>query len=252
MGVERVRYAFISSLRPAGAGLAVLLCGVLAGGTAVFAESSNQPATNPYQAVGTLLPRGAVSLNGSLALPHTTLYPGDTLYTSPGSLAMLATSDGSKIQVFGGSEVAITRSGGAGQGVELSLKRGVVEVRSPTDPGTAVVAEEVRARSHGAMPAAFRFDHRGEDIRVTAYQGTVEISGLLGGPAIVSAGQEAWLTAQDPQIQPQPPYPAGGDTKNEKKENARPRLALYLLLAGGAAAGIAAAVILATESDPRP
>jgi ferric-dicitrate binding protein FerR (iron transport regulator) len=163
---------------------------------------------------------------------------------------MLATLDGSKIQVFGGSDLAITRGL---QGFELGLKRGAVEVRSPSDRGIAVVAEDVRARSHGQTPAAFLFDHRGEDIRVTTYRGAVEVSGpaLRDGPTIVPAGQTAWLwlTTQGPQIQPQPPYPAGAGAERAKK---RERRVLYLLLAGGAAAGTVAAIILATESDPRP
>ncbi len=255
MGVEPVRYGFLSLLRPAAAGLAVLVGGVWASGTPVFAGSNTPPATYPYEAVGTLLPHGAVSLNGVAALPHTTLYAGDTLNTLSGSRAMLTTPDGSTVHVFGGSEVAITRSRGARQDIELRLKHGAVEVRSPADHGASVVAEEVRVRSRGGMPAAFLFDHRGEDIRVTAYHGAVEISGpaLRVGPAIVAAGQVAWLTAQDPQVQPQPPYPTGaGNEEKERKESARPKLAFYLLLAGGAVAGITTAIILATESDPRP
>ncbi len=252
MNEEPVRGETTILLRPGVTGLAVVLCALLASSAAVSARTQDQSGTNPYEAVGTLLPQGGVSLNGVAALPHSTLYPGDSLYTSPGSLALLTTSDGSKIQVFGGSEVTIHESA---EGIELSLKRGVVEVQSPVHRGAAVVADEVRAHARGRIPAAFRFDHRGQDIRVTTYQGTVEISGpaLRDGPAMVSAGQIAWLTPQDPQTKPQPPYPAGaGKEKKEKRESARPRLGLYLLLAGGAAAGLATGIILATQSDPRP
>ncbi len=250
MSEAPVRGKPISVRRPAVASLALLLCLLLAGSPAAVART-NDSTSSPYQAMGTLLTSGAVSLNGVGALPNTTVYAGDRLRTSPGSAAILTTPDGSRIQVLGGSEVTIN---GGPDGVELSLPRGIVEVRSPAERGAAIVADEVRARSRGRVPAVFRFDHRGDDIRVTSYQGAVEISGILGGPAVVSAGELAWLAPQqDPQTKPQPPYPAGaGKEQKEKRENARPRLALYLLLGGAAVAGLVTGIILAVQSDPRP
>lgn len=152
-----------------------------------------------HEAVGIVMMNGSdsVLINAAPMISGTTVFKGDVIQTSTGSVAVVKLRSGATVMMSEGSELALERTDTFDG---LNLRQGAISLRKDglQPEQVTVLGASVLVRAENGFPALCRIAALQRKAAVFNDRGHVEIRGG-GAPVILPTGKHATLDAGSPQ-----------------------------------------------------